>query len=101
MLRYPPEYILPSPKKKVISLKENKDGTTSKQIEVPTKSDRVENWLKPVIFSKEIYDPGEVLSLGEFMKETEEFKNKKSKETLPEETSTAKKTADPVSCREK
>ena len=34
MLRYPPEFILPSPRKKVISLKENKDGTSTKEVQV-------------------------------------------------------------------
>lgn len=31
---YPPEYMLPSPCKKVISLKENKDGTSTKEVKV-------------------------------------------------------------------
>ena len=34
VLRYPPEFILPSPRKKVISLKENKDGTSTKEVQV-------------------------------------------------------------------
>lgn len=46
------EFVLPSPKKNVITLKENKDGSTSKRI-------------------IELHDPREVLSLDQFIKEIE------------------------------